>query len=254
MKVVEIFRTLQGEGRYIGVPSVFLRLGRCNLHCSGCDTKWDVWREMPVEEVIAAVGAFPESHLVITGGEPTLWQKDIADLLGRKLGDHSFHRTTIETNGAVPITSDFLLDWVDTWSFSPKVGSLGKGEWFKRDVVIRNLRAVRAARRQVKYVVDPDCLEDLRSVMEFHDEARAKGVYFDDDLVFFQPLDTGTVVNVRDRRDPFDVVRYSQRLARLSDAVGKAFGHRVRVLPQLHKYLIAGGGLKEEVASARGGS
>jgi organic radical activating enzyme len=100
----------------------------CNLECAGCDTKWNSWTETDIHNVATTINRFKAKHVVITGGEPTLWQNELASMIQRGL---SVHKTiTVETNGAVPITNDYLRRRVDLWSFSPKVGSLGHDEVF----------------------------------------------------------------------------------------------------------------------------
>lgn len=260
LRVVEIFRAIQGEGHYMGAPSLFLRLGRCNLSCSGCDTKFDKWDEMEAEQVAALVRASGMRHLVVTGGEPTLWQFDLIEMLGhlRPESTRLFWEgtLTVETNGAVPMTPRFV-EAGEFFSFSPKVGSLGRDEVFKWDVVLQNLHKVCAMeshphRAQIKYVLDPSEHEDLERIAKFQGEVDSLGLdNFADNDVFFQPYDTGTRVNVIERARPFVVYEYAETLAHLSGVVEKRFDGRFRVLPQLHKILIAGGGLQEEVDSAR---
>src|SRR5215469_15318784 len=88
MNVMEIYRSIQGEGTLMGVPTTFVRFFACNLRCSWCDTKysWSVreggtWEVMPSEEVARRVGELGARHVVLTGGEPTL-QKELPELAG----------------------------------------------------------------------------------------------------------------------------------------------------------------------------
>lgn len=164
LKLVELMNTVQGEGQFIGVPSVFVRLGMCNLECSGCDTKWDSWSEENIEDIAGRVESFKSEHVVITGGEPTLWQDGLANLISL-LGDRII---TIESNGAVPIKNEYLLGRVNLWSFSPKVGSLGHDEKFSQDVVLDNIEKT-VGWNQLKYVLDPNVPEHTDSVFTFHD-------------------------------------------------------------------------------------
>ena len=103
MLISEIFHTLQGEGRYTGVPCIFVRTSGCNLRCSWCDTPYTSWnpegRQMSVAAIVAETAAWSAVPCaVITGGEPLL-QKDLAPLVDalRERG----HHTTIETAGTV---------------------------------------------------------------------------------------------------------------------------------------------------------
>lgn len=76
MRIAEIFYSLQGEGRLIGLPSVFIRTSGCNLRCVWCDTPYTSWRpegrSYSVEKILREVKKYPARHVVITGGEPLL--------------------------------------------------------------------------------------------------------------------------------------------------------------------------------------
>ncbi len=84
MRVNEIFYSLQGEGPWIGFPSIFIRLGGCvEPYCSWCDTKyaWYEYREMFPDEIIASIKKFSCMRVVITGGEPfAQWDSGLSDL------------------------------------------------------------------------------------------------------------------------------------------------------------------------------
>lgn len=101
LKVTEIFATFQGEGPYVGFPSVFIRLGGCNLACDFCDTDFDEFQEISLDEIINDVAKKSKSNkaklIVITGGEPL--RQPISKLC-QKLIDAGF-LVQIETNGTI---------------------------------------------------------------------------------------------------------------------------------------------------------
>lgn len=109
--VSDIFSSIQGEGPKMGTPSIFLRLGICNLQCAWCDTPY-TWRKGETDytkrsfswilEKIAELRKKTQArNLVITGGEPLLQQNMLADLLvDNSLQDFDIE---IETNGSMPL-------------------------------------------------------------------------------------------------------------------------------------------------------
>lgn len=118
MKVCEIFRSIQGEGLRMGLPTVFVRTAGCPLHCSFCDTVYsfdDNVPNMSVAEVVAAVKEAADgcTNVVITGGEPCV-QRDLADV-ARALRQNSF-TVALETSGAFKVDVD-AFDWI---AVSPK--------------------------------------------------------------------------------------------------------------------------------------
>ncbi len=136
----EIFASLQGEGPSAGMPVAFIRLSRCNLACTWCDTPY-TWhfdgddREhrggetfdrkanqvtLSAQEAAARIAALGQNRLVITGGEPLLQAGALAEMLGH-LPDISVE---IETNGTVkpPARLDIR---VDQFNVSPKLAHSG---------------------------------------------------------------------------------------------------------------------------------
>lgn len=101
---------MQGEGFHAGTPAVFVRFSGCNLKCPFCDTRHDEGREMSEDEIVSEVRAYPARHVVITGGEPSLW---LTESLVEKL--HAAGKyVAVETNGTRPLPA---VDWV---TLSPK--------------------------------------------------------------------------------------------------------------------------------------
>ena len=113
MKLIvnEIFYSLQGEGGRTGEASVFIRLTKCNLACSFCDTDFADGDEMSVDEILEAISVYPCKWIIWTGGEPTIQLKDEHLAVFREHG----YKQAIETNGTRRVPS--LIDYI---TCSPK--------------------------------------------------------------------------------------------------------------------------------------
>jgi organic radical activating enzyme len=151
--------TFQGEGPSCGTPAVFIRLSRCNLTCSWCDTKytWDWGHYDPRKEAarltVTALAEWarllPPRLVVITGGEPLLQQRKLAPLALRLLA--AGKRIEIETNGTIVPDPALLVDGV-TFNVSPKLANSGVAE--AKRIVPGPLAAFAGSSRAVfKFVV-----------------------------------------------------------------------------------------------------
>ena len=189
MRIAEIFRSLQGEGRLTGTPSVFVRACGCNLRCGFCDTRWASWqpegKELSIEAVLARVEQLagqstptPLAHVVVTGGEPMLFAELVP--LCVALGDQGYH-ITIETAG-----TRWLDVRCDLMSISPKLsnstpGGEQGGPWvdlherarFQPDVIRRLNTAYDC---QFKFVMDrpESCAEVLAYLAQFPEIDRGR--------------------------------------------------------------------------------
>ncbi len=166
LRLSEIFVSVQGEGIWTGVPSVFVRVSGCNLRCRWCDTPYASWNPegpvLSVEEVSQRVLVHEMDHVVLTGGEPMLFPgvADLAHFLkaqGKTI--------TIETAGTV-----FRDLPCDLMSISPKLSnSTPDGSWEERHnatrlqpEVIQHL--IDTHDYQLKFVVNPETGDDLSEV------------------------------------------------------------------------------------------
>jgi 7-cyano-7-deazaguanosine (preQ0) biosynthesis protein QueE len=167
--VNEIFGpTFQGEGPALGRRCGFVRLGRCNLACGWCDSKfswdWDHYdpttelRELSVDDIVAALDPMRVDTIVLTGGEPLLQRSKLAPLV------HAFHdrgwKTHVETAG----TLAWDCDLIDQWVVSPKLANSGMDEdrRLKFDV-LRDFATKGAAFKFV--VVDEDELDEVATIV-----------------------------------------------------------------------------------------
>ena len=112
---MEEFYTLQGEGFHTGQAAYFVRIGGCDVGCHWCDIKesWDAsgYPPVPVGQIIEHAASFPAKAIVVTGGEPLLYNLDhfCNGLKSKGI------RTFLETSGSVPLSGTW--DWI---CLSPK--------------------------------------------------------------------------------------------------------------------------------------
>ena len=144
--VIEIFSSVQGEGKYLGCRQVFVRLADCNLNCAYCDTDFSRAERCKIEtaagsmtfraeknplaaaQVVDVVknfcGDIPHHSISFTGGEPLLhWQfiRDVAAAV-KSFGVKIF----LETNGTLPDELEKILNAVDIISMDIKLPSIGQ--------------------------------------------------------------------------------------------------------------------------------
>ncbi|MGL1936882.1 MAG: 7-carboxy-7-deazaguanine synthase QueE [Fibrobacterales bacterium] len=150
LKVNEIFYSIQGEGIYTGVPSIFIRLAGCNLRCNWCDTPYASHRAegtmMERSAILDLCRSYTgAAHVVITGGEPFI-HKNLTDLVA-DCKQAEYH-VTIETAGTI-----YLETAADFISLSPKLlnATPTDGSWQKKHEALRKNNSV------------------LRSFMTYHD-------------------------------------------------------------------------------------
>jgi len=147
MQITEIYKSLQGESTYAGLPCVFVRLTGCNLRCSWCDSEYTFYggRKMSMEEVLDEVLQFsPGRGLVeITGGEPMLQERELVPLMQRLL-EHDY-TVLLETSGERPLerVPSAVVKIIDV-----KCPDSGEGETFRRE----NLEVL-THRDEIKFVL-----------------------------------------------------------------------------------------------------
>lgn len=102
LRITEIFHSLQGEARTVGVPTVFVRLTGCPLRCHYCDSAYafEGGERISREEILYTVAEYQTPYVCVTGGEP-LAQPGVLTLLA-DLADTGY-QVSLETSGALPI-------------------------------------------------------------------------------------------------------------------------------------------------------
>lgn len=185
-----IFHTVQGEGRFTGVPSIFLRLSGCNLRCAWtntngtmtkCDTpysSYDPERNIKtVNELAAQIADIDCTHVVITGGEPFM-QKNLGALIDYLVTIGRF--VTIETNGTIYWNSPAQF-----MSISPKLSTSTYKEhphFTRHDHERFNRETLNLMMRnhdyQLKFVVNYERdLEEIEAMLEKLDFVDASKIY-----------------------------------------------------------------------------
>lgn len=223
-KVLEIFRSIQGEGKYVGAAQVFVRFFECNMHCVWCDTPASIgdgkkeYKQFSVEEVLQKVNALYENdHSVsITGGEPLLQKeflKDFCHYLQRE-----GKKVYLDTNGTLPEALDDIIKVVDIIAMDIKLPSSTKQKpyWSEHREFLKI-----AHRREVfvKAVISMDT--------HFSDVLKAVKLVASVDpkiLFILQPNHVDMKKGVID-----ECVGYQKLCAKILKDV--------RILPQVHKFM-----------------
>jgi 7-carboxy-7-deazaguanine synthase len=147
MQITEIYKSLQGESTYAGLPCVFVRLTGCNLRCIWCDTEYSFYggKKMAPEQVFDEVEHLSQSLglVEITGGEPMLQERELVPLI-RRLVD-SGYKVLLETSGERPLehVPQAVIKIVDV-----KCPDSGEGETF----CLENLETLQS-HDEIKFVI-----------------------------------------------------------------------------------------------------
>lgn len=120
IKVNEVYKSLQGEGRYQGIPVIFIRLSGCTRNCEFCDSKYHTqYKEVDITELAKEINSYKTEVVITSGGEPTIQIVAIKELY--KLLKHlKFH---LETNGDLIKSENYIIKNLGIFSYiciSPK--------------------------------------------------------------------------------------------------------------------------------------
>ena len=174
--VSEIFYSIQGEGKYCGNPSVFIRVGGCNLSCpgfseKGCDSFYAVdkqykneWKKLSIEEIKEEIKKYLRFNpdLIITGGEPALYFEKLYPLIEWFKGN-----ITIETNSTISPEFEKFPAYKKV-SFAMSVKLSNSGEEYQKRVkkeVIKNI-AENAPKSFFKFVIDKGLKDEIEEIIQ----------------------------------------------------------------------------------------
>jgi 7-carboxy-7-deazaguanine synthase len=146
LRITEIYKSIQGESSFTGLPCIFVRLTGCNLRCSWCDSEYTFTggHAMSLNEVMAEVRTLAPVKLVeITGGEPMLQEREVVPLMQQLIAEGC--TVLLETSGERPLTAvpQEVHKIVDV-----KCPGSGEGGSFRLD----NLQAL-TMRDEMKFVI-----------------------------------------------------------------------------------------------------
>ena len=191
MEVCEIFKSIQGEGRLVGVVSALLRFWGCNLRCKWCDEKQCLLgkniQNIEKTEIVSMIEKYNCDYIIITGGEPLL-QNEISELCNI-LKTKGYH-ITIETNGTV-LRENLKADLI---SISPKLSNSNPD--FDKPLQLSlynnkrlNLEIIKYYMEnydyQIKFVVEKE--DDFREIDNIVSELK-KSSAFDKKNILIMPL------------------------------------------------------------------
>lgn len=232
--VVEIFSSIQGEGPYVGVRQIFLRLPHCNLACPFCDTDFrladflhyesvpgskafeQIRNPLAAEQLLEILQRFDFSKhhsISITGGEPLLWSKELKVFLPM-LQERGL-KVYLETNGTLPNKLEEVLPWVDFVSMDIKLSFNGQSFWNEHQEFLRKSLAKEVF---VKIVVD-----DLSLLADME---RARDLIFNvapETLAILQPV---TATNGLNAPSPRQMLEWQDLFIQKL--------RNTRVIPQTH--------------------
>ena len=224
--ISEVFSSLQGEGPYLGTKQIFVRFGRCNMHCAYCDelekmqegkfTRYSLRKLLgEIERLEMEKGG--HHSVALTGGEPLCYTDFLINFLP-KLKEKGL-TTYLETNGTLPEELRRVIKWCDIIAMDMKpASSTGDRDYFKEHEAFLKVAIQREV--FVKVVVTPETsLEEIGMCVDILKNVNPAIPFI------FQPIS-----------DPFGINAQALRLIEDKFFVAaKEHLSDVRVIPQMHK-------------------
>jgi organic radical activating enzyme len=230
-EISEIFSSLQGEGPYLGVKQIFVRFGRCNMHCGYCDEldkmKEEKFSAYSLDHLLKTVDQFeiekgPHHSVSLTGGEPLFYTPFLRNLLP-KLKEKGL-TTYLETNGTLPKELSRVIGWCDVIAMDMKpASSTGDRDFSKEHEAF--LKIAIQKETFVKVVVTPTTLaQDIERCVEILKNVNPKIPFI------FQPLSAPFGIDPESMRlvetHFFDIARQSLLDVRVIGQMHKVWGVR----------------------------
>lgn len=211
LPVSEIFESIQGEGPFIGKKAIFLRLAFCNLECIFCDTDY-TWKgvvkyvRMSLKDIEEKIFKYNINHLVITGGEPLLWERSFFPLVENLLVKGFL--IEVETNGTI---ESFLPQDV-YFNVSPKLKN--SGEPYEKRINFSVLKSFNKRERAIfKFVIKEE--QDIYEVIDLKEK-----LGFENKKIYLMP----------ECKNIFELKEKKKMVFELSKKYGFKFSDRLQIL------------------------
>ena len=194
-KVVEMFESINGEGRKAGQLAIFIKLQKCNLNCSYCDTKWANGDDAPYtlmneKEIYNRILESGIKNITLTGGEPLLHEN--IEILLDKIGENSNLNLEIETNGSIELGRFSKLKNPPSFTMDYKLPS----SKMENKMCLNNFKYL-TLKDTVKFVVGT--IEDLKKANEIIERYSLIGKC----AVYFSPVFNSI--------DPVEIVEFMKK-------------------------------------------
>jgi 7-carboxy-7-deazaguanine synthase len=225
-EISEIFSSLQGEGPYLGVKQIFVRFGRCNMHCVYCDElekmKEKMFTVYSLEELFQLMSVFefekgPHHSVSLTGGEPLFYTPFLKNFVP-KLKEKGLI-VYLETNGTLPRELSQIIQWCDIIAMDMKPSSSTTDRDFNKE----HMEFLKIAIQKevfIKVVITPDtCAEEIERCVDILKDANPRIPFI------FQPLSDPFGINSKSL-ELIETKFFNLAKNKLSD---------IRVIPQMHK-------------------
>jgi len=217
--ISEVFESIQGEGKFQGIPAIFVRFQGCNLRCKWCDTKYSSFSEFfkegkSLNEAIDFIKNSKLNRIVFTGGEPMLFQNEMIKII-ETFPNFSYE---IETNGTIEAKS-FLLNKKTFFNISPKPPGSQINENFKKinkPLLLKQLLSLNYKNFILKFVVGSE--KDLDFVYNFINKFKIRK-----EIVYLQP-------NCQSKEE---CLKKGKKLAKICVKEGFNFSPRLQFLFEL---------------------
>ena len=156
LHINDIFYSVQGEGKYLGIPTLFFRFNKCNIKCKYCDTNFEDCNIGDIESMIKIVKAYirtyPIKHICFTGGEPLLFIEEIKTIIRiiRNVLYFINFSIKVETNGLLELPAMLYPSNKVIYTITPKLNFINDYEK-NIDYIKNNINEI-----NFKFMLDPN--------------------------------------------------------------------------------------------------